>query len=331
MAGLPLVIPDFKPFLIGKVMVNSPLILAPMDGISDSPFRSITRELGSALSYTEFINGLDVVGNALNYKKRCEFSETERPVVFQLFDEDPHRMIQATAMLMEKWAPDIIDVNMGCSVRHVVNRGAGAGLLRHPGKIISIVDGLVKLLTIPVTIKIRLGWDAQSKNYLEIGKIAQDYGASAVVLHARTREQMFTDTIDLDAIAKLKQSLFIPVIGNGDVHSIADAKHMFCYTKCDAVMIGRAAISNPWIFSGYDEKDVPKFLFLTTVQKHLRLMKDFYGAERGCVIFRKYAKRYLQKISIPVDEIHPLLMLNDSSEFTRRFTDLVENSDRTQR
>ncbi len=331
MAGLSFIIPDFKPFSIGKVIVNSPLILAPMDGISDSPFRSITRELGSALSYTEFINALDVIGNAPNYKKRCEFSEAERPVVYQLFDENPDRIIQAAAILMEEWIPDIIDVNMGCSVRHVVNRGAGAGLLKHPDKIIAIVNGLVKILPIPVTIKIRLGWDAQSKNYLEIGKIAQDYGASSVVLHARTREQMFTDRVDLDAIAELKQSLSIPVIGNGGIRAIADAKHMFSYTKCDAVMVGRTAIFNPWIFAGYDEKDVPKFLFRTTVQKHLKLMKDFYGAERGCVIFRKYAKRYLQKISIPPEEIRPLLTTDDPSEFTRQFIDLIENSDRSQK
>mgnify|MGYP001005606358 CR=1 FL=1 len=325
MDDLPELIPGFTSFRIQSVPVSSPLILAPMDGYSDAPFRSVTRRLGSALSYTEFINALDVTGNAPNYQKRCEFSEMERPVVFQLFDEDPSRMIRAAEKLYQKWAPDIMDINMGCSVRHVTNRGAGAGLLRHPEKVAATIEGLVKTLPIPVTLKIRLGWDEQSKNYLEIGKIAQESGASAIALHARTREQLFSDAVDLDAIALLKQNLAIPVIGNGDIRTLADARRMIDYTKCDAVMIGRAAISNPWIFAGYDPSNVPNDLFRATVRDHLAKMKEFYGTERGCVIFRKYAKMYLQKRSIPADQIRPILMLNDPDRFSKSFLDLIEN------
>jgi len=322
---VPQLIHSFEPFLIGDVPVNKPYILAPMDGISDSPFRLITRELGSALSYTEFINTMDVVSHGSSYEKRCVFSERERPIVFQLFDDDPARMIKASVKLYERWKPDIIDVNMGCSVRHVVNRGAGAELLRHPEKIIEIVDGLVKIHSIPITIKIRLGWDALSKNYLEVGKIAQDYGASAITLHARTKEQNFTDLIDLESIALLKQSLQIPVIGNGNIQSIKDANRMFEYTGCDAVMIGRAAIWNPWIFSGFDENEVPYSLFLDTAKKHLEAMKQFHSPEKGCIVFRKFAKKYLQKFSIPAEKIIEVITTEDPDQFSTTFLHLIEN------
>jgi tRNA-dihydrouridine synthase B len=316
---------SFRPFLIGDVQVNNPFILAPMDGISDSPFRLITRELGSAVSYTEFVNTMDVVSHGVSYEKRCFFSEAERPVVFQLFDDDPARMIKASLKLYQRWKPDIIDVNMGCSVRHVVNRGAGAELLRHPNKIIEIIDGLVKVHSIPITIKIRLGWDELSKNYLEVGRIAQDYGASAITLHARTKEQNFMDPIDLESIASLKQSLQIPVIGNGNIQSIKDADQMFEYTECDAVMIGRAAIWNPWIFSGFDENEVPYSLFLETVKKHLETMKQFHGPEKGCIVFRKFAKKYLQKFSIPAEKIVEIITTEDPVQFTTTFFHLIEN------
>ncbi len=324
MVGLPQLISTFKPFKIQNVPVTSPLIMAPMDGFSDAPFRAITRRLGSALSYTEFINALDVMGSGTTYQKRCRFSEMERPLVFQIFDEDPERTIRAAEKLVRVWSPDIVDINMGCSVRQVANRGAGAGLLRHPEKIAAMVEGLVKTLPVPVTVKIRLGWDEHTKNFLEIGSIAQDCGAAAITLHARTREQLFSGTIDLDAIALLKQRLSIPVIGNGDVRTVADAQRMMETTKCDAVMIGRAAITNPWIFAGFDASDDPGPLFQETVRDHLRRMKEFHGSERGCVIFRKHAKIYLQKIGLPMEQIRPLLTLNDPDAFSASFLSLLE-------
>ena len=325
MDRLPLISPAFQPFSIGNTNVEKPYILAPMDGISDSPFRLLTRELGSALSYTEFINTMGVVSHSVGYEKRCVFFEAERPVVFQLFDDDPSRLLKASRILYARWKPDIIDVNMGCSVRHVVNRGAGAELLRHPQKIIDIVDGLVKIHSIPITIKIRLGWDALSKNFLEVGKIAQDYGASAITLHARTKEQCFTDPVDLESLALLKQSLQIPVIGNGNIKSIKDANQMFEITKCDAVMIGRAATWNPWIFSGYDENQVPYPLFFVSVKKHLESMKQFHGPEKGCIVFRKFAKKYLQKFFLTTEKITEAITIEDPDQFSEMFFHLIGN------
>lgn len=313
----------FHPFFIGKTEVSAPFILAPMDGISDSPFREITRSLGSALSYTEFINGIDVVHNAPCVNKRCQFSEKERPVVFQLFDDSPERIIES-ARILESRKPDVFDVNMGCSVHRVSNRGAGAGLLRHPEKVRAIVEGLVKTVSVPVTVKIRLGWDDQHINYLEIAKIAEDCGASAVALHGRTRDQLFSGAANWDAVGMLKSSLSIPVIGNGDLQTPAEAEKRMAETNCDAVMIGRAAIKNPWFFAGFDLETVPPALFQETVFRHLHLMIAHYGPENGCRIFRKYAKSYLLHIRTSENIIHEIITENDPCCFVDQFHDAVK-------
>ena len=313
----------FVPFSLGRVRVDRPLIQAPLDGISDSPYRRITRELGSPLSITEFINALDVVHKAPGLAARIAFDPAERPIVFQLFDEDPQRIIDAAAILEERCRPDLFDVNMGCSVRRVANRGAGAGLLCHPDKVERIVDGLVKRVQVPVTVKIRLGWDMQSQNYLTIGKIAQDHGAVMITLHARTRQQQFSGQSDLRAIAALKQELQIPVVGNGDVTTMAEARQMLQETGCDAVMVGRAAIYNPWIFAGFNLDEVPPELFRETCLKQLQYMMSFHGDKRGCMIYRKFARRALLHIGADEVAIHDLLTTDDPERFSRDFSSLI--------
>lgn len=314
---------DFQPFRIGTVLFGRPAVQAPLDGFSDSAFRRITHELGSPVSYTEFINGLDVVHNAPNIPKRIAFHESERPIAFQLFDDDPQRLIDSAAILEERCHPDLFDINMGCSARKVANRGAGAGLLKHPEKIAAMVSGTVKRVSVPVTVKIRLGWDEDSINYLEVGKIAQDNGASLVALHARTRAQQYDGQADWSAIAALKQALQIPVIGNGDVNSAADVRRMFRETGCDAVMIGRAAVYDPWIFSGLDLDDVPDELFRTYALKHFEYQIEEAGPEWGCVIFRKYAKRYLTRIGVEKDLILSLLTTDDPEYFRTKYESLM--------
>ena len=323
MAGLQLLNGLFRPFSVGTVNIGGPLLQAPLDGWTNEPFRRITRELGSPVSITEFINGLDVVHKTPCLPKRIAFDPSERPIIFQLFDDDPDRLIRAACILEERCRPDIFDVNMGCSARQVSNRGAGAGLLRCPDKIRAILTGLTACLSIPVTVKIRLGWDSSSINYLEIGKLAEDCGASMVTLHARTREQQYGGSADWSAIAALKQSLGIPVVGNGDVMSLADAERMMRETGCDAVMIGRAALKNPWIFAGYDFEEVPAGIFRGTCMKHLEYNKAWYGDQWGCVTFRKFAKRYLSRVNVSREDVQKLMTTDEPENFSRFFEELL--------
>lgn len=326
MAGLQLLKELFHPFSIGKVRFDHPLLQAPMDGWTNEPFRRITRELGAPVSITEFINGLDVVHKTPGLPQRIAFDPSERPIVFQLFDDDPDRLIESALILEERCHPDLFDVNMGCSARQVANRGAGAGLLRCPDKIQRILTGMTSRISVPVTVKIRLGWDSASINYPEIGQLAQDCGASMVTLHARTREQQYGGRADWNAIAELKQKLSIPVIGNGDVLTISDAERMMRETGCDAVMVGRAMLQNPWIFAGYDFNEVPLDLFKNICRKHLRYNREYYGDHWGCVTFRKFAKRYLSRIDVRREDIQTLMTTDDPETF-ERFFELLLNGE----
>ena len=302
-------------FRVREIPIYGDLVLAPMDGVSALPFRAIVRDLGSAMSYTEFINAIDVVYTHPHLKDRVGYDEGERPVVFQLLDNDPDRLLKA-ALRLRELNPDIIDINLGCSARPVCTRGAGAGLLREPAKVAQIFNSLSKALDIPVTGKIRLGWDDTSRNYLEIARIIQDNGGSLVAVHGRTRQQAYTGCADWDAIAEVKQALSIPVIANGDVCCTADIAAILAHTGCDAVMIGRAAVDNPWIFSRLDREDVPKEQVQATLHAHLARNLEIYGAERGLVLFRKYAKGYLAPYNPARTAMLALLTTEDVKEFS---------------
>jgi nifR3 family TIM-barrel protein len=263
-----------------------------MDGFSDQPFRALCRQLGSAMSYTEFINALDVLQGHPRISQKFAYQESERPVVYQIFDNDPQRLLQ-TALRVQELEPDIIDINMGCSVSSVSGRGAGAGLLRTPLKIARIFRLLSRHLELPVTGKIRLGWDPDQRNYLLIARIIEENGGSLVAVHGRTKTQGYGGEADWEAIAEIKQAVSIPVIGNGDIRTVADIQRMKSFTGCDGVMIGRAAIGNPWIFSGQDRWQVSPDQVRATMLRHLNAMLAFYEGDYGLVLFRKHASRYL--------------------------------------
>ena len=213
-------------FLIKHIPVYGDLILAPMDGYSDLPFRSVCRELGSALSYTEFINPRDVLSKRHPLlPRRLAYLEEERPVVYQIFDSEPERLLKAAQILQEQ-QPDIIDINMGCSVPKISGRGAGAGLLREPQKVAQIFSMLTRNLDVPVTAKIRLGWDDEQRNYLEIARVVEENGGALLAVHARTRCQGFRGQADWEAIAEIKQAVSIPVVANGDVRTVADIERI---------------------------------------------------------------------------------------------------------
>lgn len=254
--------------------------------------RMVCKQFGSCISISEFINAIDIKQGHPHLISQITFSESERPFAFQIFDDKPDRMLAGALKLQER-NPDYIDINMGCSAKNVSNRGAGAGLLKNPLKIGQIVESLVKHLDVPVTAKIRLGWDDDTLNYLETSCIIQESGASAIAVHARTRKQEYSGSANWDAVAEVKSQLSIPVIGNGDVKSLADAERMMVQTGCDAVMIGRAAIGNPWIFNGTQREEQPLSELLRVVELHLHLMVQHYGEKIGVMLFRKHLTRYL--------------------------------------
>jgi tRNA-dihydrouridine synthase B len=304
-------------FYVRNIPVYGDLILAPMLGYSDSPDRIIARRFGSALSYSEFVNALDILGNFKMIEKRLTFQEIERPVVFQIFDNDPLRIIAAAKFIFQLH-PDILDINLGCSAKKVTNRGAGAGLLKNPELIKTIFSKLVKISPIPVTAKIRLGWDDSSLNYLEIARLLEDNGASLIAVHGRTKKQAYSGMSDWQAIAEIKKIVHIPVIANGDVKSLDDIERIKSITGCDGVMIGRGSIGNPWIFSRIDHNLLSLEETKQVILDHLGLMTDFYGPDWGHVIFRKHLKAYLRPYSIP-PQIIRLLMTSNSYEELKTF------------
>ncbi len=292
-----------------------------MDGFSDWPFRSICRELGSALSYTEFVNAREVLGNGKYARDKLRFSEDERPVVFQLYGEDPDELVRA-ALQVRSLEPDVIDINMGCPAKSIANRGAGVGLMRTPLKVARLFRRLAAALDIPVTAKIRLGWE-DCKNYLLIARIIEENGGQALAVHARTREQGYGGQADWEAIAEIRQQISIPLIGNGDVQTPADADRMRAQTGCEAVMVGRAAIGNPWIFAGRRREEVTLDDLAALVQEHLQRSLAFYGSELGMVLFRKHAVQYIRPLAPSRAARAHLLRAATAEIFWQRFTELL--------
>lgn len=283
-------------FSVRNIPVYGDLVLSPMAGFSDLPYRLICREYGSAMSYSEFVSAEGLVHANERVGHMLAYEPVERPVVFQIFGSD-ETVLEAAARQIEPLGPDIIDINMGCSVHKVSQRGAGAALLKEPAKIGRIFARLSRALSVPVTGKIRLGWDDQSLNYLEVARVMEDNGAALIAVHGRTREQAYNGQANWEAIAQIKQAVRIPVIGNGDVRTAADIERIKQHTGCDAVMIGRAAIGNPWIFQRKDIDQVTLAEKTRLIYRHLDLMLDFYGRERGLVLFRKHVVKYVRGLT----------------------------------
>lgn len=278
-------------FFIGNIPICGDAILAPMDGYSDWPFRSLCRSLGSAMSYTEFVKSDDIVHLFRRVRARLTYEESERPVTFQIYGDDPEVMLEA-ALIAQDLGPDIIDINMGCPAKSVAHRGCGVGLMRTPEKIGQIFAKLTARLSVPVTGKMRLGWD-DCISYREVAHILEDNGAALIALHGRTKNQGYGGQANWDAIAEVKSLVKIPLIGNGDVKRVEDIRRMKEYTGCDAVMIGRGAIANPWIFSGIDRENVSPEQVRETMREHLEKNVAFYGEDDGERLFRKHAMHYL--------------------------------------
>ena len=318
---------DQPTFFIGDVPIFGDLILAPMDGITDMPFRGLCRRLGSAMSVTEFINALDVLEDHPRYHHRLFFEPYHRPLSLQLLGDEPEQVLAAATQLVPRVQPDLIDINLGCQSKNVTARGAGAALLKTPEKIAAIFRLMTHHFKQPVTGKIRLGWDENQLNYLEVAHAVEDSGGAMIAVHGRTRRMAYRGQARWEPIREIKQALSIPVIGNGDVRSVADIEQIKDRTGCDAVMIGRAAVGNPWIFSRMERSEVSPQVVHSTIYEHFDSMLAFYG-ERGVITFRKYLKAYLAPYEISPEDTLTLLKSKDPQfikDWLKGFFDRLES------
>ena len=235
---------------IGSVEFGSrPVFLAPMEDVTDPSFRLICREMGAAMVYTEFVSAEALIRNIDSTVRKLTIDDRERPVAIQIYGRDTDAMVEA-ASIVEQAGPDVLDINFGCPVKRVASKGAGAGMLRDIPKMLDITRRVVDAVSIPVTVKTRLGWDCENKIICDLGPQLQDCGIQALTIHGRTRAQMYTGSADWTLIGEVKRNprIHIPIIGNGDITSPEDAERAFNDYGVDAVMVGRATFGRPWIF-----------------------------------------------------------------------------------
>ena len=268
---------------IGNVEIKNQVVLAPMAGYSNTSFRKIIKDMGAGLIFAEMVSDKALVYQNAKTLELLKMSEEERPIAQQIFGSDVESFVEAARIVESVMHPDIIDINMGCPVPKVaVSAQAGSALLKNPDKIKKIVSEVVKAVSVPVTVKIRLGWDESSINCVEVAKVIESAGASAITLHARTRAQGYSGKARWEYIKQVKENVSIPVIGNGDVKTCFDAKRMILETGCDAVMIGRGVLGNPWLIrdcveyleSGSVPKPVSNQEKIEMMKRHFELLKQ---------------------------------------------------------
>lgn len=286
---------------IGNVTLDNKVFLSPMAGVTDLPFRLICKEQDCGMLYTEMINAKALCYDDQNTKKMLKIEEEEHPVAVQIFGSDPAFMGGAAEILNE-YPNEILDINMGCPAPKVIKNGDGSALMKNPKLAEEVLKSVVKNSKKPVTLKIRKGWDDNNINAVEIAKIAEASGISALAIHGRTREQYYSGKADWDIIAKIKENINIPVIGNGDVFEVEDAINMINKTNCDAIMIGRGAQGNPWIFKRINHYMKTGEILpeptgeekINTALKHLKLAIDEHGEYVAIREMRKHIAWYLK-------------------------------------
>lgn len=287
-------------FKVGKINIEKALLLAPMEDVTDIAFRKLCKELGADIVYTEFVNSDGLIRSNKKTERKLEITEEERPVGIQIYGGNLEPMIEA-AKIVESKNPDIIDINAGCWVKKIANRGAGAGLLKDPCYMQTMVESIVKAVQIPVTVKTRIGWDVDSINILEVAKRIEDAGAAALTIHCRTKTQGHSGEPDWSWIPRIKEVIKIPVALNGGVFSAEDVIKAFEETNADAVMIARGAIDHPWIFREAKELLSGKEINLVSIEeriytalRHLRYSLEIKEVKAAIIPFRKYYTGYLK-------------------------------------
>lgn len=301
---------------IGNVSLDNRVFLSPMAGVTDLPFRLICKQKGCGMLYTEMINAKALCYNDENTKKMTKIEDEEHPIAIQIFGSEPEYMGRA-AEILNSHPNEILDINMGCPAPKVIKNGDGSALMKNPKLAEEVMRAVVENSTKPVTLKIRKGWDDNSVNAVEIAKIAEQAGISALAIHGRTREQYYSGKADWDIIKEIKESISIPVIGNGDVFEIEDAINMLEKTNCDAIMIGRGAQGNPWIFNRINHymqtgEILPKPTAeekISTAIEHMKLAVAEHGEYVAVREMRKHIGWYIKGLKNSAryrDEINKL-------------------------
>ena len=288
---------------IGNIKIDFPVLLAPMAGFTDYPFRVLCKRMGAGLVYSEFVSADGIIRENTRTIEMIQFSDEERPIGIQIFGNDPETMSEAASFIDKKFSPDIIDINYGCPVPKVTKKGGGSAALRDLCLMDDITIAVIEAVpNIPVTVKMRAGWDNDSIVIPEVGERLQNIGIKAITLHPRTTKQRYKGKANWDLIKYLKQNIAIPVIGNGDIYCVDDIKKMFDYTECDAVMIARAAQGNPWIFreakkffNNKKYSDSSSLIEIAEVcNDHFNLLINNRGKSVGMNLMRKHLSNYLK-------------------------------------
>ena len=289
---------------IGNVKISNQVVLAPMAGICNSAYRQICKDMGCGLIYAEMVSDKAITYNNQKTIDMLYMTEKERPISQQIFGSDKESFVEAAKFIEKEMKPDIIDINMGCPVPKVAVRAqAGSALLKDIDKIFDIVSSVVSAVNVPVTVKIRSGWDSNHINAVEVAKVIEKAGASAICVHPRTRSQGYSGKADWNIIKEVKENVSIPVIGNGDIKSPEDAKRMLEETKCDAVMIGRGVLGNPWLIKNIvnylDGKEVIDVSIVDRIDmclKHLKLLDSLKNEKLACLEIRNHISWYFKGI-----------------------------------
>ena len=318
-------------FKIGNVVLKNNVVLAPMAGICNHAYRTIIKEMGAGLIYAEMVSDKAISYGSKKTIDMLYMEDSERPITQQIFGSDKETFVESAKYIESTMHPDIIDINMGCPVPKVALRAqAGSALLKDPNKVYEIVKSVVDSVSCPVTVKIRSGWDSNSINAVEIAKIIEKAGASAIAVHPRTRAQGYSGLADWNIIKQVKENVSIPVIGNGDIRSCYDAKRMIDETGCDAVMIGRGVLGNPWLIKeiidylekGIEPKEVTMKEKIDMMMHHLDLLIKNKNEKVALLEIRTHAAYYLKGIRNSTklkEEIFKTKTLDEFKELINKF------------